>query len=147
MYNCVVKIPVSRSANRCYTHGLPNDIVTCKECRKDDARLKVVKELSESDQLLKSFTEEICKDLPQVKPEQDIWVEVSITYNYYYRQYDRVSSSGGGVTPHPPKTQRKKKGRRERRKRKKGEGGGEVEVYINFLGTVIYMISTSPKTM
>ena len=79
LYNCVVKIPVSKSANRCDTHGLPKDIVVCKECHNhDDTRLEVVKTLSENDQKLKLFTEEICKDLPQIKPEQDIWVEVSI---------------------------------------------------------------------
>lgn len=78
LYNCVVKIPVSKSVNRCDTHGLPKDIVRCKECHNDDTRLEVVKTLLKNDQQLKLFTEEICKDLPQIKPEQDIWVEVSI---------------------------------------------------------------------
>ena len=30
LYNCVVKIPVSKSVNRCDTHGLPKDIVSCR---------------------------------------------------------------------------------------------------------------------
>ena len=73
LYSCSVRIPISRSANRCENH-LSN--IQCMECKKDFVQVQVARSLLSDEDKMKQFQEDIIRrDLEHIKAE-DIWVEV-----------------------------------------------------------------------